>query len=215
MLNPFNDLLKTFNKLLEGTLEPITFLERCFKDASVAQPDPHTSFERQLLQRLETAGSLPGFQAVYVSVWQKPHISYQSFLHPHTDTIGRDCVTVSALPARYSLQNLIDLERRADRQVVMILDPARSLEQQIPGWSPGTITFPDKFLSEPVIAFNDPDRPLGKSRNQNGITVIGDADYIPDNSQNNGGAIKACHEHGKAYTTPALTRGVVSKQREP
>lgn len=222
MANPFKDLVKAFNKLLDGELSPAggpnrlgRFFERATGKIQDAQ-QPYTPLERAIMDRYRNFSHDPQYHAIYVSIRPDTEGPY-TYIDPRNNREERADINVCALGTCYSLENGVRLERSAGYKVVMALDIRKSPEEQIRGWKAGTMAFPDKYLHSPIITVPDLKGVLSNSTNMTGImpTIDLGPRITPPKAAFLAEDIVACNENGQRYRAPCFIRDIIPGRDGP
>lgn len=215
MTNPFKDLVKTFNRLLDGEFSPDSginrlghFFSRAVGKIKDAQ-QPYTELERDIVARHRNFSNNKNYHAILVSIRPDMEGRY-SYTDPRTGMEEKAELNICALQTCYTLENGVRLERSAGYKVVMALDIRKPPEEQIRGWQAGTLVFPDKYLGAPLITVADPKNVLARSADMTGIVPSVDISrqvttkpaFLPED-------IVARNEDGERYRAPCFIRSII------
>lgn len=157
MWHPFKSLIDRIMQDLEERFAENDHMPRAQKQQQ-ADPlaDPKlTPFEKDLIRVLEYHRQKQDARAVYVSI--EAHVAgTHRYEDPLTGFGYSADAAIGFLEKGESYAAFIEAEHSIDHNVVMLLDPqGPALSEQIPNWKAGQISFPDQYLSFPVIAVKD------------------------------------------------------------
>ena len=149
MWHPFKSLI---DKIMQG-------LEESFAENDHLPPQQPvktgSKFERALQKRFQTWRNNPRYHAIMVSIENGSDQYF--YMDPLSRRVRNGTFHVSVLECHERFEDAVRLENNVGKLVVMMLDlKGPPLEEQIPGWKPGTIEFPDRFLRDAVITVNGP-----------------------------------------------------------
>lgn len=113
-----------------------------------------TTFETMLMLRHCALSQMPGEKAIRVSIIPLKEGTY-GYTDPATGQPASGTYDIGSVSRNESITQAVNLHQRAGYHVVMIIDPHKPLEDQIPGWRPGTMVFPNRFLANPVVTVQD------------------------------------------------------------
>lgn len=141
--------------------------------APAPQPAP-TGFEKRLMACFKDYHGNPGYRAMFVSIIASDHGDHK-YEDPLTGFTERATFNVGAVPTYFSIEEAIRRERNVGHRPVMLIDlHGKKLAEQLIGWQPGTIAFPDMFLAHPLISVPDPGRRLCVAPGLVGIGIEGE-----------------------------------------
>lgn len=147
------DFLKPFKSLFNRLVEPVVAFAVEKIDEHEHRPQK-TPFEARLLEAFETCRHDDTYKAVRVSIMSERLAGPYSVMYedPRTGACAWGAFDVGLVERHQSCADVIQRYNNAGSTVVMMLDPFRAPpEGQIPGWQLGTMSFPDRFLSRPLI----------------------------------------------------------------
>lgn len=147
LFKPFKNL---FNRLVAAPVA--RYVEQQF-DENDHRPKK-TAFEMRLLEAFDTCERNDQFKAVRVSILPQSHAGDRSVMYedPRTGTYAWGSYDVGLVGKNEPFSKVIKEYNDHNFTVVMMLDPKLApIEEQIPGWKEGSLDFPDRFLSAPLI----------------------------------------------------------------
>lgn len=216
MLDTAKNIADAFNTFLEEreyTHPADISLKGLFgRVASIFDQKPYTPFEKEIVHALRRLADNTNYRALYVSIRPDPDGRY-GYLDPDTRMNVRAEWNIWTVSKKYSLDNAVRLERSTGYKIVMALDPHKTLQEQLRGWTPGTMDFPIRYLTNPVISLDDPYKLLGRGGGASGIVPSIDLKpKIPARRHSPQVGLMARKDNGQRYHVPSFIKDVLKNE---